>query len=212
MRQPLWLMLIVLSLLSARANAGAPAAPVCAGRCGDLAKGRFLVASRRIADPRFSESVILLVDHDDKGTLGLIINRGSEIRLSEALPQVDSLRQRDDKLFFGGPVSRRQVLLLMRTSHPPPGAILVFGSIYFSLGSSLLDDTLGKDIGSFRAYAGYAGWGAGQLASELARGDWFVAEADVNTIFSAMPASIWPALIMRFEGQWAMQAALQPGC
>lgn len=208
MLSPRWL--LVAALVVSVSAAGVAAAS-SASQCTELAKGKFLVAKRGIGDPRFSESVILLVDHDDKGTLGVIINRRSDILLSEALPQVDSLRRRDDKLFFGGPVSRHQVLLLMRSSKAPPGAVRVFDSVYFSPGSALLDGGL-SDVGSLRAYAGYAGWAHGQLAAELARGDWFIADADAHSIFSALPASVWPALITRFEGQWALRAGIQPGC
>lgn len=165
-----------------------------------------------MGDPRFAETVVLLVDHGDEGTTGLIINRPTEISLAQALPHVKSLRRRHDKLFFGGPVSRRQVFVLMHTPQPPAGAAHVVASVYFSRGSSLLDEVSGEQIHSFRVYAGYAGWAPGQLAGELARGDWFVTDADAPSIFSAAPSQLWPALIQRFEGQWAISSLPQPGC
>jgi putative transcriptional regulator len=193
--------------------AGNPARLVADGVCdAKPAKGKFLVAKRDMADPRFSEAVILLVDYDDTGALGLIVNRRSEVALSAALPQVDRLRGRDDELFLGGPVSPRQLLLLVQSPEAPEGAIQVFESVYFSPGPSLLDRLLSDQRQKFRAYAGYAGWAPGQLNRELERGDWFVADADVHSVFSEMPWSLWPALIARFEGQWAMRPSTQSGC
>lgn len=189
-----------------------PRLSVAVSRCAKPAKGKFLVAKRGMGDRRFAEAVILLVDYDDNGAVGLIINRRSKVTLSAALPQIDSLRDRKDELFLGGPVSPQQLMLLIRSSEAPEGAVEVFDSIYFSPGPSLLEHVLRDRHQRFRAYAGYAGWGPGQLDVELDRGDWFVADADAHSIFSDMPSSIWPALIARFEGQWAMMPANQAGC
>ena len=91
-----------------------------------LAKGKFLVASRSLVDPNFAETVILLVDYDREGALGVVVNRPSDVALIEALPEVNELRKRKDVVFLGGPVARDRMLLLVRTRQQPPQSLRVF--------------------------------------------------------------------------------------
>ncbi|MBI4519157.1 MAG: YqgE/AlgH family protein [Deltaproteobacteria bacterium] len=175
------------------------------------AKGRFLVASRGLLDPNFSETVVLLLDYGAGGAMGVVINRPTEVRLATALPDVKELRDRSDRIFLGGPVAVNAMLALIRSSRPPAGAQLVFGDVYASGSLKVLRQAVAKSgkRPRLRAYAGYAGWGPGQLDRELARGDWHVTTADAVTIFESEPARAWPQLIERLSGQWA--GSSQPG-
>jgi len=190
-------------------SVGSSGAVAVTSSSAGLANGKLLVASRHLADPNFAESVILLIEYSEKGALGLVINRGSRMPLYKVLPQIDQLRGREDKLFLGGPVMRRQVVLLVQARQPPLNAPHVFGDIYFSRSLRVLHHALTHDGEKFRAYSGYAGWGAGQLDAEVTSGDWFVTEPDEHNVFSLIPASVWPALIARFEGQWANERTLR---
>lgn len=169
---------------------------------GRLAKGRFLVASRSLQDPNFAETVILLVEYDANGALGVIVNRPTEVALVDALPELGELRRRKDVVYLGGPVGRDRMLLLVRTPQQPPQSLRVFDRVFAS--GSL--DAVRKSVQRgepIRAYAGYAGWGPGQLDAEVARGDWFIGPADSNAVFADRPGALWDDLIERFSGDWA---------
>jgi putative transcriptional regulator len=169
------------------------------------AKGRFLVAHRSVNDPRFAETVILLLAYSDQGAMGIIINRPTDVRLASALPDMKELRDRPDRLFVGGPVSPSAMLLLIRSATAPQGAQPVFGDVHVSGKLETLRKVLGKSgkTHRLRAYAGYAGWGPGQLDHEIARGDWAIGPADAVTIFDTPSEGIWQKLVDRFSVEWA---------
>ena len=99
-----------------------------------LRAGVFLVATSRLLDPRFSQSVVLLTQYDAQGVMGVIINRPTEHRLSDLLPQVEALRGRSDRLFFGGPVSVDVIVTLLQSAEEVKleQTARVFGDVYFS--------------------------------------------------------------------------------
>jgi putative transcriptional regulator len=169
-----------------------------------LAAGRLLVASRRLVDPNFAETVILVVAHGPAGAMGLVVNRPTRVPLSVLLPDVEELRGRSDTVFAGGPVDVGRVFLLVRSREPPPGATRVFGDTYASGSVQDLRRALGESQSAsrFHVYVGYAGWGAGQLEAEVARGDWHVAPADAETVFEREPSRVWTDAVARWEGQW----------
>jgi putative transcriptional regulator len=172
---------------------------------GELAKGKFLVASRQLRDPSFSETIILLINYNWHGATGLVINKPTKVNLSTVLPEIDGLQQRTDTVYMGGPVSTSQMLLLVRSGNQPEGSNHVFGDIYVSSSRTVLqqmiDDTDEGD--RLRIYAGYSGWAPGQLEREVSRGDWHILQADAETIFDKTPSKIWPELIRRSPAQWA---------
>lgn len=171
----------------------------------ELAKGKFLVASRHLRDPNFSETVILLIDYDWHGAMGLVINRPTEVKLSTVLPGIEGLQQRRDTVYIGGPVARSQMLLLIRSGSQPEGSRRVFADIYVSSSRTVLQQMIDNaNAGErFRVYAGYAGWAPGQLDQEVSRGDWHVLPADAETVFDKAPSEIWPELILRSSVEWA---------
>ena len=169
-----------------------------------LSKGKFLVAGRDMKDPRFAETVILLVEYSNNGATGLIVNRPTEVKLSSVLPDIKSLEHRKDIVYIGGPVSQGQMLMLIQSKGKPEESQHVFQDIYVSGSQKELEGMTGKtDMGRrFRVYAGYSGWGAQQLDREMGRGDWLLMEADVKTIFDKESSQIWPELIRRGTAQW----------
>ena len=171
---------------------------------GLLSKGKFLVASRDMKDPRFAETVILLVEYGSNGATGLIVNRPTEVRLSSVLPDIKGLEYRKDIVYIGGPVNQGQMLMLIESKGKPEESQHVFQDIYVSGSQKVLEGMTGKaDKGRrFRVYAGYSGWAPQQLDRELERGDWHLVEADVKTIFEKEPSQIWPELIRRGSAQW----------
>jgi putative transcriptional regulator len=172
-----------------------------------LARGKFLVANKSLQDPTFVETVVLLVDYDDNGALGVVVNRPTDVPLTAALPEVDELRKRKDLIFLGGPVARDRMVLLLRAAAAPPQSVQVFDQVYATGSLSALRSSIGHGE-SVRAYAGYAGWGPGQLDAEVARGDWLIGPADSKAIFDDPPKGIWPRFVERFSGDWATLAPL----
>src|SRR5262249_22676883 len=146
------------------------------------------------------------------GAAGVIINRPTDMMLAKALPDLKPLRTRRDVLYLGGPVAQRALLLLILAQQPPSHSQSIFGSVHItgSLNTlrSLLDENTSRD--RWRAYAGYAGWGAGQLEREVQRGDWYIVPADAETIFKTPANEMWPRLIAKSAGQWAMRQPAGP--
>lgn len=160
------------------------------------AKGVFLVAKPDIGGGPFLKSVVLLLEHDQSGTLGVIINRATEIPLAEAMPELDAAESRDLSLFFGGPVGLDGLLFLFRAEDPPEGAREILESLYFSGDAQVLENQLAASPSgdSLRLYLGHAGWAPGQLDEEIERGSWKLVPANVRTVFDAEPQAIWKDL------------------
>ncbi|MFQ5790353.1 MAG: YqgE/AlgH family protein [Acidobacteriota bacterium] len=164
-----------------------------------LDKGVFLVAKPRIAGGPFSRSVVLLLAHGESGTLGLIVNRATDIPLSQVLPDLNAADKESHSLFFGGPVTLSNLIFLFRSAEPPKRAEHVMGDVYYSGDREALEELLKrkKRAEELRLYIGHSGWAPGQLQREIARGDWQLARADAKTVFHNDPDTIWPDLIER---------------
>jgi putative transcriptional regulator len=184
-------------LLAAPAPPTPPASPAPAG---EPAIGRFLLANRQVAG-FFGESVIVLVDHGADGSLGLIVNRPAPLTLDELLPDVERARGHAEHAWLGGPVATDQLLLLIRAKQGPRGSAPVLDDLHVSGSRDTLVELLGGPAAGvdFRAYVGYAGWAPGQLASEIARGDWTVAPGDAASVFAADPSGLWERLLRRHQ-------------
>jgi putative transcriptional regulator len=171
-----------------------------------LGKGKFLVASRRLGDPNFAETVVLLIEYGQSGAMGVVINRPTEAQLSTLLPDVKGLQQRTDTVYLGGPVGRSQMIILVRSHNQPKGSLQVFEDVYTISGQTVLQHIIDEagTSAKFRAYLGYAGWAPGQLAMEVSQGGWYILPADAATVFDKAAAETWPELIRRSEAQWVM--------
>jgi putative transcriptional regulator len=168
----------------------------------DLAIGRLLVASRDLGDPNFAKTVILLVRYnEDKGAVGLVINKRTDVPISRAFHDLKQAGARRDPVYIGGPVELNTVMALLKSPSKPEAAIRVFGDVYLISDKDLLAHTLASSVEAtvFHAFVGYAGWGAGQLEHEVDSGAWHIMPADAATVFHADPDSVWPRLIQRTE-------------
>jgi len=165
------------------------------------APGMFLVARRTLGDSHFGQTVIYLVEHDEHGTLGVIVNRSSKISLSDVLPDLDGGDESAYVLHYGGPVGLPMLLMLGRGESGVKGMAHVAEDVYFSSERSVLEEALAgnKPVNQLRFYIGYSGWGAGQLEFELERDSWYVVAADSSAIFSSEADSLWGRLVERRE-------------
>ena len=163
-----------------------------------------MIAGPEMRDPNFSETVVLLLEYDETGALGLIINWPTEMPADHVLPDVEGLAESPHQVFIGGPVQRGQITLLVQADEAPGDARHVFADIYFS-GSGDLLRRLASETDSdkqFRLYLGFAGWGAGQLDAELARGGWRVLPGEAPIVFDPSPESVWSELVERSTVHW----------
>ena len=163
--------------------------------------GMFLVARRALDGSHFGQSVVYLVEHGEEGTLGLIVNRSSDVSLSEALPDLEDRQAATHALYYGGPVGIPMILMLMRSESATRGMAHVAEDVYISSDRRVLEEILEtkKPANEVRFYLGHSGWAVGQLDSELERGSWHVVKADTDAIFSGETVSLWQRLIERLE-------------
>jgi putative transcriptional regulator len=174
------------------------------------APGRLLLATAGLADPNFSRSVVLLLDHDATGTLGVVLNRPSTLAVAEALPSwAAAVGPPPVVLFQGGPVSLDSALALATLSAVPVDAAagpVGWRGVVGELGMIDLDarpEELGPALRELRVYAGYAGWGAGQLDAELAAGAWIIVDSEPGDTFCADPDKLWSRVWRRQPGERA---------
>ena len=168
---------------------------------GKPGPGMFLVAKRALDDSHFGQSVVYLVEHDEDGTLGLIVNRSSDVSLSEAIPDIEDKQATAHSLHYGGPVGLPMILMLVRSESATEGMVHVVDDVYISSDRRVLDEVLAakNPVNEVRFYIGHSGWAAGQLDFELVRDDWYVVAADTDAIFSGETDSLWNRLIERLE-------------
>lgn len=184
------------------ASPGLAAAGLPGGR---PAKGKLLVATSALEDPNFARSVILLVAYEaDDGAMGVIVNQPTPVKLAKILPDLDGVGDRKDRLWRGGPVLPTSLLTLVRSKKEIADSETVFDDVRMLTSREAFERTLESDIPGerVRAFAGHAGWGPGQLESEIARGDWAVMPATADVVFSGAPEAVWPKLMERAEGEW----------
>lgn len=165
-----------------------PARPHIRTPDAHLSKGKFLVAAPSMADPRFSGTIVLIIDYGTRGAVGLVVNRPTGIKLSAAFTDVKGFEKRDGALYLGGPVETGQVFILLRSGKEVAESSRVFKDVYVSSSESVLERAANGGV-EFRVFAGFAGWAPLQLDREVSLGVWRVIDADGDVIFSGKPLS-----------------------
>lgn len=176
--------------------------------------GMLLVATRALLDPNFADSVVLVVDADGDGALGVLLNRPSAVPVSQVLDGWAGVVAEPETLFVGGPVSPDGALAvgLLRPGTPPPPGFRKFAG---RLGLVDLDapvEVVDGSLADLRIFAGYAGWGAGQLEGEVAEGSWYVVPGEIPDVFRQDPSGLWRDVLRRQPGElaWASTRPLDP--
>ncbi len=167
-----------------------------------LGSGKLLVATPKLNGPWFAQSVVLLLDYDQTGALGLIINQLTSLPVKQIIPGAPGIEARSDRIYLGGPVSPSSVVFLIRSESEPPSSRLLVDGIHVSTSPRALEHVIENETPAsrFHAFVGYAGWGPGQLDAELARGDWWVAPAKSELIFDESPDKLWKKLFLHYGG------------
>jgi len=162
-------------------------------------RARLLVADPELLDPNFARTVVLVLEHNDDGALGLVLNRPRLVSAAEAVPPWGDRLAWPAHLHNGGPVSRDSIIGLGRgPAEPAEGISPLLGRL------GVVD--LHRDPGDLpgvdevRLFAGYAGWMAGQLEAELAAGGWLVVDALEDDVCSPDPEGLWRAVLARQGG------------
>lgn len=173
--------------------------------------GRLLVASPELGDPNFARTVVLLVDHDESGALGVVLNRPSTTDVSEILPDWHLYATPPQVVFQGGPVGRDSALALAARvdGKGEEGEPLGFRHVHSGIGLVDLDapaEVVAGELTSMRVFAGYAGWGPGQLEDEIDGGSWFVVPADPFDLADDEPERLWERVLRRQPPRLAMVA------
>jgi putative transcriptional regulator len=170
--------------------------------------GRLLVAAPPLHDPNFFRAVILLLDHDEHGALGLVLNRPGEIVACDVVPRLAPLLEESAVLYVGGPVQQEGVIGLAEYRDPASlGAQPVVGPVGV-LDADLDPDDLREGVARVRAFQGYAGWGPGQLEAELDEEAWIVAPALAADAFDDDPGTLWRRALERLGERYAMIARM----
>ena len=163
-------------------------------------KGALLVANPSLSDPNFHQTVLLIIEHGRGGTVGLILNRPTNVLLSEALPDFTVLKRTSHRLFAGGPVGQTQLVLLFRLTQLLPDTRQIIAGVYVGTPRVLERImTQPKPTETFRAFAGFAGWAPGQLEHEMLEGAWGILPSDAFSIFDKDPVTLWPDSISRLQ-------------
>jgi putative transcriptional regulator len=175
--------------------------------------GQLLVATPLLGDPNFRRTVILIVeDEPEEGTLGVVLNRPTEVQVGQVLEPWTDLVTGPSVVFRGGPVSPNSALALAlaRGDDEPLGWRSLEGSDLTSrIGLVDLEappELLAGGITSLRVFAGYAGWGPGQLQAEIEEGAWYVLAGEPTDAFLAEPERLWPEVLRRQGGEFAIVA------
>lgn len=169
-------------------------------------KGQLLLAGPSLVDPNFRRTVVLVGEHTEEGALGLVLNRASETTVAEAVPELSALADDLGHVHVGGPVQPSAIVVLADFVEPERSSALVLESVGF-LPAEADPDDLGE-LRSARVFAGYTGWGPGQLDDELEEGSWIVESALVQDVFTLDPDDLWSDVLRRKGGPFEVLALM----
>ena len=158
-----------------------------------LHKGLFLVSNPKMPDPHFQKSVILICEYGSAGAIGLVLNKPTKIPLSKVFPSMPGIQKNRQTLFIGGPVQPKGILMLFRSTIAVENTRPVLNEVYWGGNQKMVALMVlhPKPHEQFHIYAGYAGWGRGQLEAEVASGAWKTLPADAANLFEKDPATLW---------------------
>jgi putative transcriptional regulator len=166
------------------------------------ANGLFLVAKPTLLDPNFTRTVVLVTQTEDASTVGVILNRPTQLRLSQFLSQEFETGNYKNPIFSGGPVMRQALVsLFVSPASPKAAAFHVLKNVYLTMHPDNIERLLKDPAARYRLYAGFSGWAPRQLESEFMRDGWYVLPADEATLFRDTHEGLWEELVERAQRQ-----------
>jgi putative transcriptional regulator len=167
----------------------------------DSLQGKLLVSSPALHDPNFRKTVVLVAHHDDEGAMGLVLSRPSEVAAVDAVPALEGLPGATDPVFVGGPVQPDAFMVLAEFDDVDDAAAPIMEQLGFMAAESEPEDL---SIRRMRLFAGYSGWGTGQLEAELEESSWIVVDALMDDAFADDPDALWRAVLHRKGGPFEL--------
>jgi putative transcriptional regulator len=174
----------------------------------DSLKGQLLLASPALFDPNFRRAVVLVTEHTEEGAAGLVLNRPSGTSVADAVPDLLPLVADEEPVYVGGPVQESAVLVLAEFDDPDDAAMMVVDDVGFVPGDGDFG-LLAATTRRVRVFAGYSGWGPGQLEAELEESSWIVEPSPGPELFPEPEDDLWGA-VLRDRGGVYRLVALMP--
>ncbi|NVJ87758.1 MAG: YqgE/AlgH family protein [Algoriphagus sp.] len=169
--------------------------------------GDLLISEPFLQDENFSRSVVLLCEHNEEGSFGLVFNKPSILRLSEIVEELEFL---DMEVYVGGPVEQNTLHFVYCGEKKLEGSIAIgedlwWGGDFQDLVSGLKTGIIPED--SIRFFLGYSGWGPGQLLDELAENVWIICREKLELeTFASTPDELWRSLLKSMGGEFKVIA------
>lgn len=173
----------------------------------DSLRGKLLVASPALVDPNFARAVVLITEHNDEGAMGIVLDQPSEAMVGEVVPQLADAAGAGSPIYVGGPVQPSAIVVLAEFSDPTAAAWIVVADVGFA-SAEVETAELGALTRRARVYAGYSGWGAGQLEAEMELDSWIVEPPLPAELFPEAPDTLWNDVLARKGGQYALVARM----
>jgi putative transcriptional regulator len=169
-------------------------------------KGRLLVATPALFDPNFRRVVVLVGEHGEEGAMGLVLNRPTEVTVGEAVPPLAVVTGGESLVHVGGPVQPEAVLVLAEFADAA-AATLIVGDVGFASSDDDLE-ALAAATRRARVFAGYSGWGPGQLEAELEEESWLVEAVDGIDLFPGADDDLFASVLRRKGGTYRVLALM----
>ncbi len=169
-------------------------------------RGKLLIASPTLQDPNFVRSVVLITEHGEEGAMGIVLNRPSEAEVAAVIPDLEPVAG-SEPIFVGGPVQPEALVVLGEFAEPEKAAWLVVADVGLVSAQTELEE-LPEAIRRGRVYAGFSGWGPGQLEGEIEEDAWIVEAPIPPELFPDDPTVLWSSVLERMGGEYALVARM----
>jgi len=172
----------------------------------DSLRGKLLIASPALEDPNFDRTVVLITEHGEEGAMGIVLNRPSESEVAAVIPELEAIAG-EEPIFVGGPVQPEALVVLGEFSDPDAAAWIVVAGVGLVSAQTDLEE-LPESVRRGRVYAGFSGWGPGQLEDEIEEEAWIVEAPMPAELFPEDPDTLWSDVLDRMGGEYAIVARM----
>ncbi len=170
-------------------------------------KGKVLISEPFLNDPNFKRTIILLAEHSEEGSVGFVLNKPTEVLISQMIPEFPEFNSR---VYYGGPVQLNTLQFVYRGENIIEGSLEIMPGLYWGGSFEILKTLIesgSADARDFRFFLGYSGWDEGQINDELELNSWIVAETKIDDIFSEEPDKLWREVLKKMGKKFAILAS-----